>query len=459
MDININRKIIIVLFLLFGIINFSNQAQAAFLWEDNIVAHWKMNDNAANSTVEASIGDYHGTVYNGDEEVNTEDWHIEGKIGGALDIPGAEPNEQRIEILTDSLGDVFNGDQYTISVWAKARTGAYANLLFKIRKWDFPGEPGACVGIEKYCPDGTILFSHYNDDRLGREFEILSSESSVSISDGEWHHIVVSVERGNTATLYVDSIVDFIDLAESEPLPGTFLEGFIGQDFNGAIDNVMIFNRALIEDEVAELYNSGNGTENIYDIAGQITLNGGTANVTDVLLTLSGGTSETTNPDADGNYSFNCWDMFNYTVTPSLKDYYFFPTSYSYTLLNSDQTNQDFTGLHKNYDSDGNGIPDWFEMTFYNNNRDEEEKDDNSCLLTTVLGIARAGDEDGVLCKARNFRDNYLLTNPIGASFSKTYYKISPHAAGFINEHTTLKTLIKNILTPLTVCISEKSIE
>ncbi len=42
------------------------------------------------------------------------------------------------------------------------------------------------------------------------------------------------------------------------------------------------------------------------------------------------------------------------------------------------------------------------------------------------------------------FRDKYLLTNPIGESFVRTYYKISPHIALFIKEHPILKKIVRS---------------
>jgi len=84
-----------------------------------------------------------------------------------------------------------------------------------------------------------------------------------------------------------------------------------------------------------------------YTISGTVTLQGGGTGVTQVLLTLSGDASATTNPDANGNYSFSNLSEGNYTVTPSLNKYRFEPSSRSYNPLNSDQTGQDYTGIYQ----------------------------------------------------------------------------------------------------------------
>ncbi|RKY36092.1 MAG: hypothetical protein DRP73_03950, partial [Candidatus Omnitrophota bacterium] len=84
-----------------------------------------------------------------------------------------------------------------------------------------------------------------------------------------------------------------------------------------------------------------------YSISGTVTLQGGGADVTEVLLTLSGDASATTNPDAQGNYSFTGLSEGEYWVTPSLNKYRFEPPFRSYNPLNSDQTNQDYTGIYQ----------------------------------------------------------------------------------------------------------------
>jgi parallel beta-helix repeat protein len=48
----------------------------------------------------------------------------------------------------------------------------------------------------------------------------------------------------------------------------------------------------------------------------------------------------------------------------------------------------------------------------------------------------------------RSFRDQYLETNPIGSAFVSLYYKVSPPMAAFIDEHPTLKPVVRAGLMP-----------
>ncbi len=56
------------------------------------------------------------------------------------------------------------------------------------------------------------------------------------------------------------------------------------------------------------------------------------------------------------------------------------------------------------------------------------------------------------------FRDEHLLTNPVGEALVKTYYRISPPVAGFINKHPILKKTIRETLKPI-VWLCRKVVE
>jgi len=51
----------------------------------------------------------------------------------------------------------------------------------------------------------------------------------------------------------------------------------------------------------------------------------------------------------------------------------------------------------------------------------------------------------------REFRDVYLLTNPLGQAFVDFYYRVSPPMAEFITEHPSLKPIVRAGLLPAVV--------
>ena len=65
-------------------------------------------------------------------------------------------------------------------------------------------------------------------------------------------------------------------------------------------------------------------------------------------------------------------------------------------------------------------------------------------IATAAYGIPMA-EEVEIL---REFRDEYLLTNPLGQALVDFYYKVSPPMAEFITEHPSLKAIVRAGLVP-----------
>jgi polyhydroxybutyrate depolymerase len=66
-------------------------------------------------------------------------------------------------------------------------------------------------------------------------------------------------------------------------------------------------------------------------------------------------------------------------------------------------------------------------------------------IATAAYGTSMAGEIEIL----HEFRDKYLLTNPIGQAFVDFYYKISPPIAEFITEHPNLKPIVRVALMPI----------
>jgi hypothetical protein len=67
------------------------------------------------------------------------------------------------------------------------------------------------------------------------------------------------------------------------------------------------------------------------------------------------------------------------------------------------------------------------------------------CFIATAAYGTPMAQEIQIL---REFRDEYLLTNPVGRAFVDLYYRISPPIAEFITEHPTLKPIVRAGLVP-----------
>ncbi len=66
------------------------------------------------------------------------------------------------------------------------------------------------------------------------------------------------------------------------------------------------------------------------------------------------------------------------------------------------------------------------------------------CVILAASGIEMLDKIQDM----REFRDDYLLTNPVGQVLVNIYYKISPPIAQFITEHPSLKPIVRVGLLP-----------
>jgi hypothetical protein len=70
----------------------------------------------------------------------------------------------------------------------------------------------------------------------------------------------------------------------------------------------------------------------------------------------------------------------------------------------------------------------------------------SGCFIATAAYGTPMAKEIQVL---RKFRDEYLLTNPLGQVFVNLYYKLSPPIADFITDHPSLKPIVRAGLVPV----------
>jgi hypothetical protein len=67
------------------------------------------------------------------------------------------------------------------------------------------------------------------------------------------------------------------------------------------------------------------------------------------------------------------------------------------------------------------------------------------CFIATAAYGTPMADEIQIL---REFRDEYMLTNPVGSTLVDIYYRVSPPIAEFITEHPRLKPIVRAGLIP-----------
>jgi hypothetical protein len=96
-------------------------------------------------------------------------------------------------------------------------------------------------------------------------------------------------------------------------------------------------------------------------------------------------------------------------------------------------------------DSDGDGITDYIVRGGKVLTGNDFFLPSLGCFIATAAYGTPMAEEIQIL---REFRDEYLLTNPLGQAFVDFYYRVSPPIAEFIIEHPGLKPLARFGLLP-----------
>ncbi len=238
------RRSFLVLLLLSGI------CYARF--DSNLVAWWKLNDNAATTVVVDSIGSNTGT-----SSANTDTKSVVGRVNNALTFDAVD-DEVRCGSAS-AIDDIFiTGAGGSISIWLKTMGKGENNF-------------GRAIGKEQWFLQANdalsnLTFSHVftGDDGIW----------SFDIASQAWQHIVVIYTADKSAdvpTVFVNGIAVAVS---TDQVPGSEDETsdaadslIIGDNaasnrsWEGAIDNVMLFPIKLTAKEVKYLYHGGKGRE------------------------------------------------------------------------------------------------------------------------------------------------------------------------------------------------------
>jgi len=101
-------------------------------------------------------------------------------------------------------------------------------------------------------------------------------------------------------------------------------------------------------------------------------------------------------------------------------------------------------GVIVQVDSDGDGTTD-YTLTAGSVLTGDEFMPLSGCFIATAAYGTPMVAEIQIL---REFRDEYLLTNPLGQALVNIYYRVSPPIAEFITAHPRLKTIVRAGLAP-----------
>jgi chitodextrinase len=199
--------------------------------DPNLKGHWKFDETSGTTAADSSGNNKAGTVMNGAA------WVASGKINGAMDFDGTDDYVSLPNIIDPSTIPV------TASAWIKpdVSDGIRSVLVQEGtngKKWLYR--------------EGGLLTSYLLGSKV---------QSTGTIATGAWNHVAITYD-GTILRLYLNGQPDG---SSSVGKPEPELSGMrVGIDksgstkFDGMIDDVRIYNRALSGSEILNLYNSGN---------------------------------------------------------------------------------------------------------------------------------------------------------------------------------------------------------
>lgn len=212
------------------------------------IGHWAMNDNAAST----DVADASGNGWTGTAQQNTEDIDVTGKMSGALGFNGSS------DVIGISNDLAFLSNPFSLSLWYQ--TSASGNYYMIAARGSGASNGGFCLYLDSL---GRLSVELDNDGGYGNGYG--AAYKTTASNDGEWHHAVVTYGSGVLA-LWQDGVKKTPTTSFSWS-PGTPDLAFeFGRQvssfyFSGALDDVRYFDSVLSDDEIAFLWNGGDGTE------------------------------------------------------------------------------------------------------------------------------------------------------------------------------------------------------
>lgn len=226
------------------------------LAQTGLVSQWEFEQN-----VNDSVGDNHGTRYN-----FTDGW-VTGKYGYALYFNRSA--QQYVNFGNDSSLTFGTGD-FSLETWFKTTGLTYGTmeLFFKIL-YDTDNPLYELAIINTSTSTNTIYWWTWNGKGGAEDCEGMAEIKNIpDIFDNQWHH-AVATRKDNWLYFYYDGelVADGQEVNytnTSQPCPVNVdheKELTIGADYqgmsyfyDGAIDNARVWNRALTDTEVHNLY-------------------------------------------------------------------------------------------------------------------------------------------------------------------------------------------------------------
>jgi len=202
--------------------------------DPNLIGWWKLDEGYGTTAIDWSGHDNHG-------ELDGPQW-VAGYDGEALELDGAN------DTVTLGIGPALSGTtDFSVAAWVK--TSATANgVIIQQRNGGYNGEYRFMVNA-----NGQLDLMLYGDGDYQYTFS-----TTKTVNDGNWHHAVF-VRQSQNGYIYIDGNIAASESGTLRSLDSS-IQVAVGADvrdsvsyFNGTIDDVRIYNKALTQDEIKQV--------------------------------------------------------------------------------------------------------------------------------------------------------------------------------------------------------------
>ncbi|MGE9296968.1 MAG: LamG-like jellyroll fold domain-containing protein [Puniceicoccales bacterium] len=204
----------------------------------SLVGYWKLDEGSGLSSVDVSGFGNDLILQNGTA------WSS-GYISNGTDFDGVNDyisagNDSSMNLASD----------HTVAAWIRIDGAMPAPGV--ILRWNNT----TAIGLRVH-DDGQILY-HYRD--TSNSFRSINDSGDLRATPGEWHHVAYTLDRSSSeVSFYIDGQLSSVG-HWSTHIPVTTSAGYMNlggmsgaQWFNGALDEVMLFDRALTAAELRAL--------------------------------------------------------------------------------------------------------------------------------------------------------------------------------------------------------------
>jgi choline-sulfatase len=203
--------------------------------DSSLKGWWKFDETSGTIASDSSGNGKDGTVYGAT-------WTTAGKSNGALDFDGVDDYVGLPNIVNPSATN------FTVVAWVKLDVSAGSNSQIILQQEGTTGR--------------SWLYRRSSDGKLATFLGNVATLSSGTITTGSWYHVAV-VNNGGAVQLYFNGQPDGSASRTLESATGNMRVGrhktpdTVNEEWDGIIDQVRIYNRALTAAEVLGLYDSG----------------------------------------------------------------------------------------------------------------------------------------------------------------------------------------------------------